>query len=106
MMEHLVPVFHATSIPIGGSSKLGSRTTLIHAHSTTPEIVAPSLCSVTHPEGRIGCREWARRNSTLGDIHSVDDRYDHDIDKLISSAVGVGRSQFANRWGGSRDLIG
>jgi hypothetical protein len=50
MMEHLVPVCHATSIPIGGCSKLGSRTTLLHAHSTTPEIVVPSLCSVTHPE--------------------------------------------------------
>jgi two-component SAPR family response regulator len=45
------PVCHATSMPIGGSSRLETRTTLIHAHSTTPEIVAPSLCSVTHPEG-------------------------------------------------------
>jgi hypothetical protein len=50
MMEHLVPVCHATSNPIGGSSKLELRTTLIHAYSTTPEIVAPSLCSVTHPD--------------------------------------------------------
>lgn len=82
MMEHLVPVCHATSIPIGGSSKLGSRRTLTHAHSTTPEIVAPSLCSVTHPEERIGYREWAR-NGRLGDIHSVDDRYDHNIDELV-----------------------
>ena len=53
MIEHLVPVCHATSMPIGGSSKLGSRTTLIHAHSTTPEIVAPSLCSVAHHESVI-----------------------------------------------------
>jgi competence protein ComFC len=59
MMEHLVPVCHATSMPIGGSSKLGSRTTLIHAHSTTPEIVAPSLCSVTHPERCVGCERRA-----------------------------------------------
>ncbi len=51
MMEHFVPVCHATSMPIGGSSKLGSRITLIHAHSTTPEIVAPCLCSETHPDG-------------------------------------------------------
>ena len=50
MMEHLVPVCYATLMPIGGSSKLESRTTLIHAYSTTPEIVASSLCSVTHPE--------------------------------------------------------
>jgi hypothetical protein len=34
-------------------------------------------------EGRIGHREWARRNGKLGDIHSLDDRYDHDIDELM-----------------------
>ena len=34
-------------------------------------------------EGRIGYREWARRNGRLGDIHSIDDRYDHDIDELL-----------------------
>jgi len=34
-------------------------------------------------EGRIGYREWARRNGRLGDIHSIDDRLDHDIDELI-----------------------
>jgi hypothetical protein len=35
-------------------------------------------------EGRIGSREWARRNGRLADIHSLDDRYDHDIDGLVS----------------------
>ena len=35
-------------------------------------------------EGRIGYREWARRSGRLGDIHSIDDRYDHDIDELMS----------------------
>jgi hypothetical protein len=34
-------------------------------------------------EGRIGYREWARRNGRLGDIHSLDDRYDHDVDELL-----------------------
>jgi hypothetical protein len=34
-------------------------------------------------EGRVGYREWARRNGRLGDIHSLDDRYDHDIDELM-----------------------
>jgi hypothetical protein len=34
-------------------------------------------------EGRIGYREWARRNGRLADIHSIDDRYDHDVDELI-----------------------
>jgi hypothetical protein len=33
-------------------------------------------------EGRVGYREWARRNGRLGDIHSLDDRYDHDVDEL------------------------
>jgi len=34
-------------------------------------------------EGRIGYREWARRNWRLYDIHSLDDRYDHDVDELM-----------------------
>jgi hypothetical protein len=35
-------------------------------------------------EGRIGYREWARRSGRLDYIHSVDDRYDHDIDELMA----------------------
>ena len=35
-------------------------------------------------EGRIGYREWARRNGRLGDVHSIDDRYDHDVDELLA----------------------
>ena len=34
--------------------------------------------------GRAGYREWARRSGRLGYIHSVDDRYDHDIDELMA----------------------
>jgi hypothetical protein len=34
-------------------------------------------------EGRIGYREWARRNGRPGDIHSIDDRYEHDVDELM-----------------------
>jgi hypothetical protein len=34
-------------------------------------------------EGCIGYRVWARRNGRLGDIHSIDDRLDHDIDELM-----------------------
>jgi hypothetical protein len=33
---------------------------------------------------RIGYREWARRNGRLADIHSLDDRYDHDVDELLA----------------------
>jgi hypothetical protein len=35
-------------------------------------------------EGRIGYREWARRSGKLGDIHSIEDRYDHDVDELMA----------------------
>ena len=35
-------------------------------------------------EGRIGYREWARRSGRLECIHSIDDRYDHDIDELMA----------------------
>src|SRR5919112_1755962 len=35
-------------------------------------------------EGRIGYREWARRSGRLEYIHSIDDRYDHDIDELMA----------------------
>jgi hypothetical protein len=35
-------------------------------------------------EGRLGYREWARKNGRLGDIHSLDDRLDHDIDELMA----------------------
>jgi hypothetical protein len=38
---------------------------------------------VSFTERRIGYREWARRNGRLGDIHSLVDRYDHDIDELM-----------------------
>ena len=34
-------------------------------------------------EGRIGYREWARRNGRLAEIHSLDDRFDHDVDELM-----------------------
>ena len=58
---------------------------MFQAHSMTLES-APlySLCSETHPEGRIGYREWARRNGRLADIHSVEDRFDHDIDEPMA----------------------
>src|SRR5919199_3779647 len=35
-------------------------------------------------EGRMGYREWARKNGRLEDIHSIDDRFDHDIDELMA----------------------
>ena len=35
-------------------------------------------------KGRIGYREWARRNGRSYEIHGIDDRYDHDVDELIA----------------------
>ena len=35
-------------------------------------------------EGRIGYREWARRSGRLADIHSIDDRLDHDVDEFLA----------------------
>jgi hypothetical protein len=35
-------------------------------------------------EGLIGYREWACRNGRLADIHSLDDRLDHDVDELMA----------------------
>jgi hypothetical protein len=34
--------------------------------------------------GPIGYREWARRSGRLAEFHSLDDRYDHDIDELMA----------------------
>ena len=38
----------------------------------------------TFAEGRIGYREWARRSGRLDYIHSVDDKYDKDVDELMA----------------------
>jgi hypothetical protein len=35
-------------------------------------------------EGQIGYREWTRRSGRPDYIHSIDDRYDHDIDELMA----------------------
>jgi hypothetical protein len=35
-------------------------------------------------EGRIGYRECALSSGRLEYIHSIDDRYDHDIDELMA----------------------
>src|ERR671912_774876 len=45
-------------------------------------------------EGRIGYREWARRSGRLADIHSLDDRYDHDVDELLAGDPGHYKGRF------------
>jgi hypothetical protein len=47
-------------------------------------LYADSVKVASFAEGRIGYREWARRNGRLADIHSIDDRYDHDIDERMA----------------------
>jgi hypothetical protein len=34
-------------------------------------------------EGRVGYREWARRNGRLEEIHSLEERYAHAVDELM-----------------------
>ena len=54
------------------------------ASATTPgrHFAAGRVASFV--EGGIGYREWASRDGRLGEIHSVDDRYDHDIAELMA----------------------
>jgi len=47
-------------------------------------LYAEGVKVVSFAEGRIGYREWARRSGRLADIHSIDDRYDHDVDELMA----------------------
>jgi hypothetical protein len=51
--------------------------------ATTPGRHFAAGMVASFAEGRIGYREWARRNGKLGDIRSLDDQYDHDVDELI-----------------------
>jgi hypothetical protein len=45
-------------------------------------------------EGRIGYREWTRRNGRLADINGLKDRYDYDVDELMAEH----RTNTAYRW--------
>ena len=47
-------------------------------------LYADSVKVASFAEGQIGYRDWARRSGRLEDIHSVDDRYDHDTDELMA----------------------
>jgi len=47
-------------------------------------LYAEGIKVASFAEGRIGYRGWARRNGRLYEIHSLDDRYDHDIDELMA----------------------
>jgi hypothetical protein len=47
-------------------------------------LYADGVKGASFAEGRIGYREWARRSGRLEYIHSIDDRYDHDVDELMA----------------------
>jgi hypothetical protein len=47
-------------------------------------LYADSVKVASFADGRAGYREWARRSGRLEYIHSLDDRYDHDIDELMA----------------------
>jgi hypothetical protein len=49
-----------------------------------PDSIDLPRYGLSYLEERIGYREWARWNDRLGDIHSVDDRFDHDIYELMA----------------------
>ena len=63
--------------------KAGKHTVEVEDHDFSYSLYTPDLAVrvARFAEGRAGYREWARRR---GYIHSVDDRYDHDIDELMS----------------------
>jgi len=47
-------------------------------------LVADGVKVASFAEGRIGYRGWARRNGRLGEVHGLDDRYDHDVEELMA----------------------
>jgi hypothetical protein len=47
-------------------------------------LYADGIKVASFAEGRMGYREWALRSGRLEYVHSIDDRYDHDIDELMA----------------------
>ena len=56
----------------------------VEAFDFSHGLFADGINVASFAKGRIGYREWAGRNGRLGDIHSIDDRLDHDIDELMA----------------------
>jgi hypothetical protein len=60
--------------------------------SLTP--IADGVKVASFAAGRIGYPEWALRSGRLEYIHSIDDRYEHDIDELMAwRYMGIGSSE-------------
>ena len=69
---------------IGAAVAAGKHKVEVEAFDFGYGLYADGVKVASFAEGRIGYREWTRRNSRLADIHSIDDRYDHDMDDLMA----------------------
>lgn len=63
--------------------KAGNHTVEVEDHDFSYGLYTSDLALrvARFAEGRAGYREWARRR---GYIHSIDDRYEHDVDELMA----------------------
>ena len=77
----LIPISEHQDICAGVAA--GKRMVEVEDFDFSYGLYADGVKVASFAEGRIGYREWARRSGRLFDIHSIDDRYDHDIDELI-----------------------
>ena len=75
------------AVRVGASHGFGKLRVMLPSLSvelaTTPGRHFAAVRVASFAQWRIGYREWARRRVRLGDIHSIDDRYDHDVDELM-----------------------
>jgi hypothetical protein len=78
----LTPVSEHEDI-VGGVA-VGKRRVEVEDFDFSYALYADGVKVASFAEGRIGYREWARRSGRLEYIHSIDDRYDHDVDELMA----------------------
>ena len=69
---------------IAGAVAAGKHQVEVEDFEFSYGLYADGVRVASFAEGRIGYREWARRHGRLEYIHSIDDRYDHDIDELMA----------------------
>ncbi len=68
---------------IAGAVAAGKHQVAVEDLDYSYGLFADGVKVASFAEGRIGYREWARRSGRLEYIHSIDDRYDHDVDELM-----------------------
>jgi hypothetical protein len=67
-----------------GGIKAGKHQVEVEDFDFSHALYADGIKVASFADGRAGYSEWARRSGRLGYIHSIDDRYDHDIDELMA----------------------